>query len=567
MISVYASRVIPIRLSSVRIRNLALVEDLTWSPGEGFTVVTGETGSGKSIIVGALKLLIGERADKSLIRSGEDACTVEGCFEIQAPLSLNSQLAELGVEPCEDGQLLIKRVLTSAGTNRQFINGTATTLAVLKSLGDRLVDLHGPHDHQSILSAELQRSLLDAFAECGAVLEKYRGVYIRQIELEKALQELHGDDEAFERECALLLFQVNEIEAAGLKNGEEEELLSRYTVATQGKKILELCKHALVKLVDDDDAALFRVEGIARTLREIERLDPSAASLTAAHVRAVTELEELASELQRYSEGLELDPENLRQLEERVNLIESLKRKYGKTVESIIAHGDAAADKHRKLCSRAEERSRLQSELTQIAAEIQRVGLELRARRKKASVPLSKAIMSHLKDLGFKRAEFGVQMEALAQPGPHGLDHVEFLFAPNLGEPSKPLRAIASSGETSRVMLAVKSALAEQDTIPLLVFDEIDANVGGEIAHAVGKKMRTLGENRQVLCISHLPQVASKAGSHLVVSKDDSGGRTVSALTRVAGAAREEEIARMLGGKSDSAMLLARNLLQDSVQK
>lgn len=557
----YALFVISIRLSSVRIRNLALVEDLSWSPGDGFTVVTGETGSGKSIIVGALKLLVGERADKSLIRSGEDSCTVEGRFEVQEPQILDAQLAEMGVEPCEDGQLLIKRVLTAAGTNRQFINGTATTLAVLKGVGDGLVDLHGPHDHQSILSVELQRSLLDSFSGAGAKLEKYRAVYQRRLEVENALAALHGDDEAFERECALLLFQANEIEAAGLKQGEEEDLLSRYSVATQGKRILELCRQALQKLADDEDAALGAVNGIARTLREIERLDPAAASLTAAHVRAVTELEELASELQRYSEGLELDQEHLQRLEERVNLIESLKRKYGNSVESIIAHGESAAERYRKLHSRSEERTRLQAELAAVSAELEREGKALRSLREKGASPLAKGIMGHLKDLGFKRAEFGVHLEPLPAPGPNGADSIEFIFAPNLGEPAKPLRAIASSGETSRVMLAVKSALAEQDTIPLLVFDEIDANVGGEIAHAVGEKMRTLGTSRQVLCISHLPQVASKAGTHLVVSKEDSGGRTISVLKEVQGRERESEIARMLGGKSQSALELAKTLL------
>lgn len=557
----YAWVVTSIRLSSVRIRNLALVEDLTWSPGNGFTVVTGETGSGKSIIVGALKLLVGERADKSLIRSGEESCTVEGRFEVQAPQFLDVQLAELGVEPCEEGQLLIKRVLTAAGTNRQFINGSATTLAVLKGVGDGLVDLHGPHDHQSILSAELQRTLLDSFAGVGANLNTYRAVYQRRLEVEGALAALHGDDEAFERECALLLFQANEIEAAGLKQGEEEELLSRYTVATQGKRILELCRQALQKLADDDGAALGAVNGIARTLREIERLDPAAAALTAAHVRAVTELEELASELQRYSEGMELDQEHLHRLEERVNLIESLKRKYGNSVESIIAHGESAAERYRKLHSRAEERSRLQAEWLAVDAELEREGKVLRSLREKGAGPLARGIMAQLKDLGFKRAEFGVHLEALGSPGPQGFDSIEFMFAPNLGEPAKPLRAIASSGETSRVMLAVKSALAEQDTIPLLVFDEIDANVGGEIAHAVGEKMQTLGSSRQVLCISHLPQVASKAGTHLVVSKEDSGGRTVSILREVRGRDRELEIARMLGGKSQSALELAKALL------
>lgn len=561
---VYSDCVTPVRLSSVRIRNLALVEDLTWSPGAGFTVVTGETGAGKSIIVGALKLLVGERADKSLIRSGEDSCTVEGVFEVQNPVLLDAQLAELGLEPCEDGQLLIKRVLTGAGINRQFINGSATTLAVLKVLGNGLVDLHGPHDHQSILSPDLQRALLDSFAGAAAPLAAYSTVFKRRAEVERALDALHGDDAAFERECALLLFQATEIEAAGLKAGEEEELLARYTVATQAKRILELSKQALLKLVDADDAALGKVAGVARSLREIERLDPSAASLTAAHVRAVTELEELASELQRYGEGLELDPEHLHRLEERVNLIESLKRKYGNTVESIIAHGESAAERYQKLNSRAEERARLQAELAKITSDLEQSGKTLRAVREKAALPLAKGIISHLKDLGFKRAEFAVQLEALSQPGSFGMEAVEFLFAPNPGEPAKPLRAIASSGETSRVMLAVKSALAEQDTIPLLVFDEIDANVGGEIAHAVGAKMQALGEARQVLCISHLPQVASKASHHFVVSKDYSSGRTVSLLQEVSGLKRAEEVARMLGGKSDSALGLARTLLAES---
>ncbi len=558
----YVTVVIPVRLSSVRIRNLALVEDLRWSPGIGFTVVTGETGSGKSIIVGALKLLIGDRADKSLIRAGEEACTVEGVFEVQEGASLDSQLGELGIEPCEDGLLLIKRVVTASGTNRQFINGSATTLAVLKTLGNGLVDLHGPHDHQSILDPELQKALLDSFAGAAAPLGAYEAVYRQRAHLERELEALHGDDAAFERECELLLHQATEIENAGLKPGEEEELLAKYNVATQGRRIFDLSAVAIGKLVDSDDAALSKVTGLARTLREIERLDPGAATLTAAHVRAVTELEELASELQRYSESLELDPAHLKRLEERVNLIETLKRKYGGTVESVISNGETAAARYAKLQSRAKERERIQAALAKLAVELDQAGLRLREVRTKAAAPLAQGIMAHLKDLGFKRAEFAIHLEPLAHASAGGMESVEFQFAPNPGEPPKPLRAIASSGETSRVMLAVKSALAEQDTIPLLVFDEIDANVGGEIAHAVGAKMQALGAARQVLCISHLPQVASKAHLHFVVSKDYTSGRTVSMLTQVEGSAREEELARMLGGKSESALELARSLLR-----
>jgi len=564
---VYLLGVTSTRFSSVRIRNLALVDDLTWSPGAGFTVVTGETGSGKSIIVGALKLLVGERADKSLIRSGEESCTVEGIFEVDQPGELNLQLAELGVEPCEDGQLIIKRVLTGAGSNRQFINGSATTLAVLKNLGDGLVDLHGPHDHQSVLEPELQRSLLDSFSGAGGALSLYADLYRKKAAVERELGALHGDDAAFERECALLLHQATEIEAAGLKLGEEEELLSKYNVATQARRIFELSSTALGQLVESEDAALGSLAKVARTLREIERLDPSAASLSAAHVRAVTEMEELSVELQNYRDALELDPEVLHRLEDRVNLIESLKRKYGGSVETIVAHGASAAERYQKLQSRSEERVRLQTELEGLQRDLEKAGKALRKLRDAAAAPLAKAIMGHLKDLGFKKAEFSIALEPLPQPSPGGLEAVEFLFSPNPGEPQKPLRAIASSGETSRVMLSVKSALAEQDTIPLLVFDEIDANVGGEIAHSVGVKMRALGATRQVVCISHLPQVASKADQQFVVSKDYSGGRTVSLLERVTGAGREEEIARMLGGKSDSALELARTLLKTEGKK
>ena len=557
----YVARVTPLRLSTVRIRNLALVEDLSWSPGPGFTAVTGETGSGKSIIVGALKLLIGERGDRSLIRAGEEACTVEGTFEVQDAGSLNAQLTDLGVEPCDGGLLLLKRVLTAAGTNRQFINGTATTLNVLKTLGNGLVDLHGPHDHQSLLSPELQRTLLDAFAHSAAAVASYDQTYRKRNALERDLAGLLGDDAAFERECELLLHQATEIELAELKPGEEEELLGKYSVATQGKRLLELAAQVLVKLADADDSALQKLANVARSLREMERLDPSARRLAEAQVRAVTEVEELAAELQRYSDSLETDPEQLHQFEERINTIETLKRKYGGTLESVIQRGEDASERYHKLRARGEERQRLQRELQEINAQLDEAGLALRKIRTDAAPLLANRIMQHLRDLGFNRSEFAVHLEALPQPGPSGLDAIEFMFAPNPGEPSKALRSIASSGEISRVMLAIKSALAQEDTIPLLVFDEIDANVGGEIAHAVGQKMQALGLGRQVLCISHLPQVASKASQHFVVTKSFIGGRTISALEQAEGAQRELEIARMLGDTSTSALELARSLL------
>ena len=548
-------------LTSLRIRNLALVEDLTWAIAPGFTVVTGETGSGKSMILGALKLLVGERADKSLIRTGADACTVEAAFEVGDAAGFNQRLEELGVESCEEGQLLLRRVLTSSGTNRQFVNGSPKTLAVLKTFGETLVDLHGPHDHQSLLSAEMQRSLLDAFSAATKPLAEYTLVFFEHQELQTELDSLCGDDAAFERECALLAHQANEIESAGLRADEEAELHARYNVATQGRRILELISHLQLRLQEAEDAALGKVTELGRTLRDLERIDPKARELVEIQARAVAELEELALGLQRYNDAVDLDPERLQELEDRVNLLETLKRKYGPSLSQVIQFGADAAERHQKLSSRAEQRTRLQELIAEVQKRIHSTGETLSVVREKAAPILAQKVTDHMCDLGLGKAAFSVHLSKTPRPGPFGLETTEFLFAPNPGEPPKPLRAIASSGETSRIMLAVKSALAEQDTVALLVFDEIDANVGGEIAHSVGEKMRSLGTQHQVLCISHLPQVASKANHHFVVSKTYEKDRTISDLCLVTEEAREAEIARMLGGKTASSVALARTLL------
>jgi DNA repair protein RecN (Recombination protein N) len=477
---------------------------------------------------------------------------------------LDPRLEELGLEACEEGQLLLKRVLTSAGANRQFINGSPTTLAVLKTLTNGLVDLHGPHDHQSLLSTDLQCALLDAFSHAQIALAAYTETWRKKLHLERELESLCGDDAAFERECALLRHQAAEIESAELSPDEEDQLKSQYTVATQSRRLMELATQSLARLSEGEDTALERVSDLGRVLRDLERIDPRTADLSATHARAIAELEDLASGLQKYADSLDLDPERLRSLEERFNLIESLKRKYGATVPDVISFGESAAQRLHKLSSRAEERARIQSELQQNARTLQSQGAELSALRSKGAPGLAAQIIAHLRGLGFKKAGFQVELLPLSSAGPKGLEDIEFLFGPNLGEPAKPLRSIASSGEISRVMLAVKSALAEEDTVPLLVFDEIDANVGGEIAHAVGEKMLLLGTKRQVLCISHLPQVASKADWQFVVTKTESGGRTLSHLVPVEGEGRLEEIARMLGGKSASSLALARTLLERS---
>jgi DNA repair protein RecN (Recombination protein N) len=549
-------------LTLLRIKNLALVEELEWQIGPGFVAITGETGAGKSIIIGALQLLLGERADKSLIRTGADLCTVEAVFSGAELQRLNPQLAEAGVELCEN-DLILKRTLSSTGTNRQFINGSPTTLSVLKNLGDELVDLHGPHDHQSLLSPEMQLRLLDSFARAEQQLDEYRTHYRRLQTLLAEHDALDTAETAREQELNLLRHQISEIKSANLVAGEEEEIEKRYKLASNSKRLIELAIAVANKLSEADDSVLSQLAETQRLLRELEKIDGSIAQFSSAHAAAVVELSETARALSAYAEKLDLDPEQLAALEQRVSLFETLKRKYGGPIANVIAFGEHAAERMRKIEGRDAELERLTKDIENLRAQINRSGEALRRTRLRVAPKLSENIRRNLRDLGFRQSEFEAKLTALEEPRPNGFDSVELLFSPNPGEPLKPLRAIASSGEISRLMLAIKSALAAHDAIPLLVFDEIDTNVGGEIAHAVGAKMQTLGRNHQVICITHLPQVAATASSHFVVMKDVARGRTFSNLHEVTGKTRQEEIARMLGGKSDSALKLAASLLKE----
>jgi DNA repair protein RecN (Recombination protein N) len=552
----------PAVLSLLRIKNLALVEELEWQIAPGFVAVTGETGAGKSIIIGALQLLLGERADKSVIRTGADLCTVEAVFSGIDLQKLNLHLTEAGIEPCEN-DLILKRTLSSTGTNRQFINGSPTTLSILKRLGDELVDLHGPHDHQSLLSPETQLSLLDSFARAEEQLEEYRKYY-RQLQTVVAEHAaLDTAETAREQELDLLRHQITEIESAKLVANEEEEIENRYKLASNSKRLIELASAIANKLSEADNAVLSQLAETQRLLRELEKIDGSVAELASTHAVSVVELSEIARALSAYAEKLDLDPEQLATLEQRVSLFETLKRKYGASIAEVIAFGERAAERIQKIEGRDAELERLAEEIDNVRAQMTRAGEALRKLRVKAAPKVSENIRRNLRDLGFRQSKFEAKLSTLDEPRPSGFDSVELLFSPNPGEPLKPLRAIASSGEISRLMLAIKSALAEHDAITLLVFDEIDTNVGGEIAHAVGAKMQRLGRDHQVICITHLPQVAANASSHFVVTKDVSRGRTFSNLHEVTGKGRQEEIARMLGGKSDSALKLAASLLAE----
>src|SRR4029077_12050112 len=436
------------------------------------------------------------------------------------------------------------------------------TLSILKNLGDELVDLHGPHDHQSLLSPEKQWELLDSFARADDQREEYRKHFRELQSLIAEHAALNTAETVRAQELDLLRHQINEISSANLVAGEEEELQMRYTLTSNSKRLIELATAVANKISEAEDSVLSQLAETQRLLRELEKIDNSVSQFVAEHETAVIELSEIARSLSDYAEKLDLDPEQFTALEERVSFFETLKRKYGSSIGEVIEFGQRAAERMRKIEGRDVELERLANEIEKVRAQMNRAGEVLRKLRAKAAPRLSETVRKNLVDLGFKQSEFEAKLTALDEPRANGFESVELLFSPNPGEPLKPLRTIASSGEISRLMLAIKSALAAHDAISLLVFDEIDTNVGGEIALAVGAKMQALAQGHQLIWIPHLAPVAAAASSHFVVTMEVVRGRTFSNFKEVTGKARREEIARMLGGKSESALQLAASLLE-----
>lgn len=546
-------------LTLLKIRNLALVDELAWELGAGLIGVTGETGAGKSVIVGALKLVLGERADKSLIRTGEAQCLVEAVFELTHTAGINPILEEGGLAPCDDNQLIVRRTIGQSAS-RQFVNDSPVTLALLKRLGEHLVDLHGPHDHQSLLSADRQLAMLDAYAGSENQLASYRETYRAWRVKSAALEELRNAKNATEHEIDLLKHQISEIDAAQLNPAEEQDLEDRWCRANNASRLMESAA-AAISTLNGENGILDRLGELQRLVRDLEKLDPSISEKTASLETAAVELQDLEGNLADYTQELEINPAEAETLAERVNLIESLKRKYGPSLADVLNRRDNAAARLDSIENRSDKIEQLEREVAEGRKAIDLAGKTLAASRRKAAPKLAKEISTQLKDLGFKQSSFEVPLNSLADPGPHGLESADFLFGPNPGEPLMPLRQIASSGEISRVMLAIKSALAEQDDTPLMVFDEIDANVGGEVARAVGAKMAALGTRHQVIAITHFPQVAATASHHFVVEKEVSAGRTRSRLFPVAGETRIQELVRMLGGGGKQARAMAASLL------
>ncbi|MBQ4635871.1 MAG: DNA repair protein RecN [Akkermansia sp.] len=548
-------------LTLLKIRNLALVDELVWEPEAGFLSITGETGAGKSVIMGGISLLLGERADKGRIRSGETQCSLEAAFLLQSTAHIDPLLEEAGVPPCEDGELLLRRSITATG-NRQFINNSPVTLQLLRKVAGGLVDMHHPEAHRSLTSQERQLDLLDAYAENAPLLSAYNAAYRTWLDARAAYRELQESEMANERELDFLRHQVQEIESAGFSADEVNGLEAGWQRARNASRLRDTAL-PMAQMLDGDEASILnRMRQLVRLGRELERLDADTAKWLSPIEGLVDELCDLSANIEDYVDNLNSDPQELARLEERIGLLDTLKRKYGADFEAIREHLQSCRDKLAAIDNREEKLAELAEAERARKAELKVAAAALSAARKKAAPKLQEAFLEHARQLGFRQSLFEVALNPLDEPGPHGAEETDFLFGPNPGEPLKALRLIASSGELARVMLALKSALAGQDDTPLLVFDEIDANVGGEIARAVGLKMRELGQNHQVIAITHFPQVAALANHHYLISKGMADGRTVSRLHEVNDKARVAELMRMLGTGGATAEAHARELLQ-----
>lgn len=533
-------------LTRLSVRNLAIVESADVEFGGGLTVITGETGAGKSVLMGALELVLGARADASTVRDGAKEARIEAEFAV--PGVVDAFLDAAGLPPCEDGVLLVRRAISATGGGRVHVNDAATTVQTLRALGKLLVDVHGPNDHQSLLEEGFQRGVLDAHGRLDT--SAYAAAWARLADLRAQRADLQGDDADVAETCERLRYAVDELDAAQLTPEDDDELPARHAAAAHAAEILDCANAATAALSEADDSAAAALIGAGARVREMARFHEAAGAWGETIERLTVEVQELAQEIADSASRLDADPEALQALDDRLSLVQRLKRKYAcPDVAALLALRDERARRLADLEGRGARLAALADEIAAAEAAVRAAGAKLTAARTKAAARLARAVTKELHGLGFLRAGFDVSLAPHA-PDATGCDAVDFLFAPNPGEAARPLREIASTGEIARVMLAVKTVVAEHDAIPVLVFDEIDSNIGGEVGRAVGEKLRAVARHHQVIAITHLPQSAVYGARHLAVAKAVSGGRTRSTIQPLEGEARVAEIARMLGGTS-----------------
>lgn len=550
-------------LTDLTIKNIAIIDTLQISFKSGLTVLTGETGAGKSIIIDAVGLVMGGRASSDLIRSGEEEATVEAIFDISSLPQVREQLAAAGFY-CDD-ELLVKRSISRSGKNRIFLNGSMSTLNLLGDITRCLVNIYGQHESQTLLRQENQLVLLDAFADTAALRDGFTELFRQFQSVEERIGHLDEQERESARRIDLLSFQSEEISAAGLKSGEEADLEEQRRILTSAGKLGSVSAESFELLYGGDSAILGQLRRISTSVKEIASIDHALSELASTLESSYLQLEDAAIELRDYSSRIESDPSTLQKIDDRLDLIVRLKRKYGATVDDILTFKDQVDAKLEGLYGLEHDRQNLEAERLQLEAKVNAQGAELTSRRTSAAIKLKLALESEAHQLAMKGAILEASLEPLTEPRPTGFERVEFLFSPNPGEPPRPLAKIASGGELSRLMLAFKQVLPEGD-VPTLIFDEVDTGISGATSELVGKKLRNVAGQQQVLCITHLPQVASCAHHHLRIEKRVNDGRTTTSITHLNAEDRTREIARLLAGEkiTDSALAHAAEMLQSA---
>jgi len=545
-------------LESLYIRNLALVTELELEFSSGLNTVTGETGAGKSLILGAIQLLAGGRATASMVRKGSRTCEVTGTFHLTEEYPAlrawcESFLTEAGLEPMEDERLLIRRVISESGS-RAFVNGSQTTAAVLKELGERLVDIHGPADTQTLLHNARQLELLDGYAGDQAELQECSRLWHELQQVRRRLEEMRNETLNPE-DIELLKYQLKEIDDAELQEDEETELVARHKILSHARHLLETAQNVCNGLQDGEDSIVERLASVLRTLREIEQIDQERGGDFCQRLELLEEnVADLSGDIAAYAGSLDIDEEALCQVEERLELVQKLKRKYGPTLKDVLETGERLRRRLEAFSGRQGEMSAAEQRVRELDVAYREASGRLSRKRKQAAGKLAAEICVKLEVLGFKQARLEVNLTEAAQAGATGRDHCEFCFSPNPGEDMHPLKQIASSGEIARVMLAIKTVLSEVDGVPVLVFDEIDANIGGLVASAVADQLRDVGRRHQLFCITHLPVIAAAGNQHFLVAKEVADGRTTTSMRLLKGEDRTSEITRMMGAQSGDAV-------------
>ena len=563
-------------LTELRIQNFAIIQELELQPGAGLLIFTGETGAGKSIILDALLALVGGRVDSAMVRQGEERAVLEAVFTL--PETSREQIvAILEREDLYEGEpdLTLGREIRANGRSAARVNGRSVNVGLLKELGGYLVDIHGQSEHLSLLDVRSHLGLLDRFAACEQELAAYQGEFHQLQQIRRELRSLRELEQEAEKRSELLTFQAQEIEAAKLKPGEEEELAQERNRLANAEALASTAQEALTLLDEgnpESSSASDLLGQAGRSLASLVRIDPGQAALAEQLELAAATLSEVSRDLRGYLDSIEFNPKRLEQVETRLEVIHQLKRKYGGAIDAVIAYGESTRQQLERVEHAGERIEELQAEEAAAVERVRQAGETLSLKRRQAALQLAKDVETELDDLSLEGAEFAVQFadetdRKKIEFKESGIDEVEFLIAPNPGEGLKPLVKIASGGETSRLMLALKNVLAHADYIPTLIFDEIDQGIGGRVGFVVGEKMWRLGKRHQVMCVTHLPQLAAFGDEHYRVSKQVSGERTLTGVEKLATGERERELAQMAGSVGETGLKAAGELMLRARQK